>query len=55
MVNETKSEAVYIALWYHYSNTMRKAINKCTLATKERMILLYPLWRLYADESDTYI
>ena len=35
--------------------TMHKAINKCALASTERMMLLYPLFRLYADESDTYI
>lgn len=55
LMNETASDAVYIALWYHYGETMHKAINKCALATKERMALLYPLFRLYADESDTYI
>ncbi len=48
-------DPVYIALWYHSGETMDKAINKCALATKERMMLLYPLFRLYADESDTYI
>lgn len=45
---------VYIVLWYHCGATMHKAV-KCALFSKERMILLYPLWRFYADESDTYI
>jgi hypothetical protein len=48
-------DPVYIALWYHYGETMHKAIGKCALGYKGRMTLLYPLWRLYADESDTYI
>jgi hypothetical protein len=51
----TTTDQVYIALWYHYGETMHKAINKCALASPERMTLLYPLFRLYADESDTYI
>jgi hypothetical protein len=49
------TDPVYIALWYHYGDIMHKAIGKCALGYKERMTLLYPLWRLYADESDTYI
>ena len=49
------TDPVYIALWYHYGDIMHKAIDKCALGYKERMMLLYPLWRLYADESDTYI
>jgi hypothetical protein len=55
LLNTTESEAVHIALWYHYSETMHKAINECALGYKERMTLLYPLFRLYADESDIYI
>ncbi len=55
LFNTTESEAVRIALWHHYGETMHKAINKCALASTERMTLLYPLFRLYADESDTYI
>ena len=51
----TFTDPVYIALWYHYGNIMDKAIKNCALASKERMMLLYPLFRLYADESDTYI
>jgi hypothetical protein len=49
------TDPVYIALCYHYGDIMHKAIGKCALGYKERMTLLYPLWRLYADESDTYI
>ncbi len=49
------TDPVYIALWYHYGDIMHKAIDKCALGYKERMMLLYPLFRLYADESDTYI
>ena len=55
LLNTTESKAVYIALWYHYGDTMHKAVGKCALASKERMTLLYPLFRLYADEADTYI
>lgn len=51
----TTTDPVYIALWYHYGETMHKAIGKCALGSPERMTLLYPLFRLYADESDTYI
>jgi hypothetical protein len=51
----TTANPVYIALWYHYGDIMHKAIDKCALGYKERMTLLYPLFRLYADESDTYI
>ncbi len=52
---KSNPDPVYIALWYHYGDIMHKAIGKCALGCKERMTLLYPLWRLYADESDTYI
>ena len=55
LLNTTESKAVRYALWYHFGETMHKAINKCALASTERMMLLYPLFRLYADESDTYI
>ncbi len=55
LLNTTESEAVRIALWYHYGETMHKAIGKCALGYKERMTLLYPLFRLYSDESDAYI
>jgi hypothetical protein len=55
LLNTTESKAIHIALWYHYGKIMQKAIDKCALASKERMVLLYPLFRLYADESDTYI
>ncbi len=48
-------DPIYVALCYHYGATLRKAIDKCALGYKERMMLLYPLFRLYADESDTYI
>lgn len=51
----TTTDPVCIALWYHYGDIMHKAIGKCALGSKERMTLLYPLWRLYVDESDTYI
>lgn len=52
---KSNTDPVHIALWYHYGDIMHKAIGKCALGCKERMTLLYPLWRLYADESDTYI
>ncbi len=56
LLNQKPStDPVYIALWYHYGDIMHKAIDKCALGYKERMMLLYPLFRLYADESDTYI
>ncbi len=55
LLNTTESKAIYVVLWYHYGNTMHKAVNKCAIATKERMASLYPLFRFYADESDTYI
>jgi hypothetical protein len=51
----TNTDPVYIALWYHYGDIMHKAIDKCALGGKERMMLLYPLFRLYADEADTYL
>ncbi len=47
-------DPVYTALWYHYGKTMRKAVDECALAGKSRMMMLYPLWRLYADEADSY-
>lgn len=55
LLSTTKSAAVWIALYYHYGQTLHKAVNSCVLASMERMLLLYPLFRLYADESDTYI
>jgi len=55
LLNTTESESVKIALWYHYGDIMHKAINECALGFPERMTLLYPLFRLYADESNTYI
>jgi len=55
LLNTAESKAIYIALWYHYGYIVHKAMDKCALGYKERMMLLYPLFRLYADESDTYL
>lgn len=48
------SDPVYIALWYHCGETMKKATEQCALFTPGRMKALYPIWREYADEADGY-
>lgn len=41
----------YRQAWYHFSEVMQKAVRGC-IATRERMILLYPIFRQIADEVD---
>jgi hypothetical protein len=46
---------LYKQMWLHYGETMHKAVSKGRMATPERMIALYPIFREIADEADTLV